>query len=52
MVGFDDGTEASKILDGAPVAAIYPNLTSDIDITEAERLPENFGIAFMGDTNG
>jgi type II restriction/modification system DNA methylase subunit YeeA len=52
MVGFDDGSETEKTLDGTLVEVIYPNLTSDLDITEAVRLPENFGIAFMGDTKG
>ena len=52
MVGFDDGTEMSTVLDGAPVEAIYSNLTGDLDVTEAVRLSENFGIAFMGDTKG
>jgi type II restriction/modification system DNA methylase subunit YeeA len=52
MVGFDDSTETSRILDGAPVEAIYANLTGDLDITGAVRLPENFGVAFMGDTKG
>ena len=50
MVGFDDGTETEKTLDGAPVATINPDLTGALDLTEARTLRENFGIAFMGDT--
>ena len=52
MVGFDDGSETEKSLDGVPVDEINADLTGDLDITEAERLPENLGIALMGDTKG
>jgi len=52
MVGFDDGSEKTKTLDGAPAADIFPDLTGTLDLTEARRLPENLGIAFMGDTKG
>lgn len=52
MIGFDDGTEARRILDGHPVPKIYNNLTSTVDVTQARRLLANKGIAFMGDTKG
>jgi len=52
FVGFDDGTEQERFLDGRPVPAINANLTSGKDLTVAQRLPENRGIAFMGDTKG
>jgi len=52
FVGFDDGTEQERFLDGRPVTSINANLTSGIDLTVAARLPENRGIAFMGDTKG
>jgi hypothetical protein len=48
MIGFDDGSETNRILDGRPVKAIYSNLRSDIDLTKAKRLPENKSIAFHG----
>ncbi len=48
MVGFDDGTEAEKVLDGVPATAIHANLTSTADLSTARRLPENFDICFMG----
>jgi len=48
MVGFDDGEEQSRILDGNPVATINANLTSCADITTAAILAENRGICFMG----
>ena len=52
IVGFDDGSEQERALDGLPVATINADLTASIDITRARRLPENAGIAFMGDTKG
>ncbi len=52
MVGFDDGSETDRTLDGAPVENIYPDLTGDLDLTSAVPLPENKSIAFMGDTKG
>ena len=50
IVGFDDGSEGERELDGQPVAAINANLTVGVDLTAAKRLEENLGIAFMGDT--
>ena len=41
IVGFDDGKEEERVLDGKSVATINPNLTSDVDLTLAHRLPEN-----------
>ena len=52
MVGFDDGSEKGKVLDGATVEQINPDLTGALDLTKVERLPENMNIAFMGDTKG
>ncbi len=52
MVGFDDGTETDKTLDGAPATAINPDLTGALDLTEARPLSANLDIAFMGDTKG
>ena len=52
MVGFDDGSEQEQFLDGAPVEAIYSDLTCKLDVTKAKCLAENLGIAFMGDTKG
>ena len=44
-------------LDGRPVDEVYADLTAKsggtgIDLTEASRLAENSGVAFMGDTKG
>jgi hypothetical protein len=52
MVGFDAGTETTRTLDGKPAAIINANLSAAADITAAARLPENFDVAFMGDTKG
>ena len=52
IVGFDDGTERDRELDGDPVQVINANLTAGADLTAAKRLEENLGIAFMGDTKG
>ncbi len=52
IVGFDDGSDSERKLDGHPVDAINANLTGGVDLTGAKRLAENAGIAFMGDTKG
>ncbi len=52
IVGFDNGTERIKSLDGVRVKTINSNLSSEADITKARRLIENAGLAFMGDTKG
>ncbi len=52
FVAYDDGHEQERRLNGEPVAAINANLTAGIDLTRAVRLPENLGLAFMGDTKG
>ena len=48
MVGFDDGTEKQRCLNGAAVAMINSDLTSALNLTTAQRLPENVGICFDG----
>jgi type II restriction/modification system DNA methylase subunit YeeA len=52
MVGFDDGTQKGRILDGRPVPSVNSNLTSEIDLTKARTLDENADLSFMGDTKG
>jgi hypothetical protein len=49
MVGFDDGSESERYLDGKPAAAINPNLAAGVDITRAKRLEDNLGVSFMAD---
>jgi hypothetical protein len=50
MVGFDDGGDKSRELNGKPAAGINANLTTAMDLTQARRLSENLGVAFMGIT--
>ena len=53
MVGF--GTMADgepRLLDGQEVAAINADLTSGLDLALAQRLSDNSGMSFMGDTKG
>ena len=52
IVGFDDGSELDRELNGQPAPSINANLTVGVDLTDAKRLPDNLGIAFMGDTKG
>lgn len=41
MVGFDDGSEGQRVLDGNATDVINANLTSTIDVTKAKPLSEN-----------
>jgi type II restriction/modification system DNA methylase subunit YeeA len=48
IVGFDDGTETDKLLDGRPVQSINADLTEGLDLALAPILAENAGTAFQG----
>jgi type II restriction/modification system DNA methylase subunit YeeA len=50
MIGFDNGAESPRFLDGSQVTSINPDLTTLIDLTIAKPLEENKSIAYMGDT--
>ena len=53
MIGFDDGSETGREVDGLEVSDIFTNLRSgETDVTMARRLKENLGISFMGVTKG
>jgi len=52
FVGFDNGSETVRTLDGRPVPVIHADLTSGADLTQAHRLKENLGLSYMGDTKG
>jgi type II restriction/modification system DNA methylase subunit YeeA len=53
MIGFDDGTETNRLLNGQVVPAIHSNLSGTVpDTTTATPLSENLDIAYMGDTKG
>jgi len=48
MVGFDAGEESDRVLNGAAVEMIYPDLTGVLDLSVARLLPENKSVAFVG----
>jgi len=48
MIGFDDGAETMRELDGEPVSSINADLSAGIDLTTSHSLAENQGIAFQG----
>ena len=53
----DDKSVSGVRLDGEPVDEIHTDLTArrggaGVDLTKVRRLPENAGVAFMGDTKG
>jgi len=48
MVGFDNGDDRKKKLDGVSVNAINSDLTALTDVTNAIRLEENGNISFIG----
>jgi len=48
IVGFDNGDEGDRRLDGIPVTAINSDLTAATDVTRAARLAENENIGFIG----
>lgn len=52
MVGFDNGLETQKTLDGLPVTTINPDLTASVDITVARALSVNKGICMWADKKG
>jgi hypothetical protein len=52
MVGFDNGAEKDRTLDGSPVQKINANLTAAADITESARLRQNAGMGFIGSCKG
>ncbi len=50
IVGFDNGSDSQRHLDGAPTSKINANLTSELNLAEAVKLPENRALCFMGTT--
>ena len=48
MVGFDDGSDTFRVLDGAAIGAINPSLSSSVDLSGALRLVENRDLASRG----
>jgi hypothetical protein len=52
IVGFDDGSESAKSLDGKKVNRINADLTSEIDLTQVKQLVENLSLECVGDQKG
>ena len=53
MVGFDAGIQTIKVLDHRPASTINSDLTATAaDVTTAQRLTNNLGSTYMGDTKG
>lgn len=48
MVGFHNGKDTERWLDGKPVSAINTNLTTALDLTKAQHLLENEKVCFIG----
>ena len=48
MVGFDNGAEQIRYSEGLPVIQINSDLSSGVDVTNANKLPENDDICFLG----
>ena len=49
IVGFDDGSDTERTLDGVSVSDINADLSVGNDLTQAQRLAENANISFKGD---
>ena len=47
-----DGAVLERRLNGQLVDAVHADLTASVDLTEAQQLCRNIGVAFMGDTKG
>jgi hypothetical protein len=52
MIGFDNGTESDKWLDGQRVPTVHPNLSAQVDTTQAKRLAQNQSLGFLGSCKG
>ena len=52
MVGFDDGSEATRTLDGVLVEQIHADLTARSDLVGALPLEENDSLCFLGIMKG
>lgn len=50
IVGFDNGSDSQRHLDGMPTSKINANLTSELNLAEAVKLSENRALCFMGIT--
>jgi type II restriction/modification system DNA methylase subunit YeeA len=52
IVGFDNGAQAEKTLDGKPTSVIHADLTAEANVASALTLSENHGLCFLGVMKG
>ena len=52
MVGFDDGSQSERTLDGQKVEVIHADLTASANVAGALKLPENANLCFLGVMKG
>ncbi len=52
IIGFDDGSQKERTLDGQPVSSIHADLTASANVASAKALPENAGLCFLGVMKG
>jgi hypothetical protein len=52
MIGFGNGDESFRTLDGQAVSSINADLTAEANLTQAQPLVENQGIGFRGNQKG
>ena len=52
MIGFDNGNETTRELDGQIVSKINADLTSSVNLTQAKKLAENAEISYSGMKKG
>lgn len=52
IVGFDDGSQKERVLDGRLVSEIHADLTASANVASALPLPENAGLCFLGMMKG
>ncbi len=52
MIGFDDGAQKERTLDGLSTTRINADLTAGVDAPSAETLAENGGLCFLGMMKG
>ena len=48
MIGFDDGSESQRTLDGESVSEIHADLTAESNVARAASLKENDNLCFLG----
>ena len=52
IIGFDDGSQKERVLDGQLVSSIHADLTASANVASAKALPENAGLCFLGVMKG